>query len=166
MQNHQRTEKINMLKKITLAAIALTFTSAAFAQQALKPEQAIKYRQAAYSFASWNLGKVKANVEGTYNKAEVITAANAIAAVANSGLGALYIPGSDKDVGAVKTRVKPEAFAQDKQQDLGKVAIAFGKEANELARIAATGDAAAVKAQFAKVGGTCKACHDDFRQKD
>ncbi|GHU10376.1 cytochrome c [Betaproteobacteria bacterium] len=155
-----------MLKQLTLAAVALTFTSAAFAQQALKPEQAIKYRQAAYSFASWNMGKIKANVEGAnYNKAEVIAAAQAIASVANSGLGALYIPGSDKDVGAVKTKVTPEAFAADKQQDLAKVAIAFGKEANELAKVAATGDAAAVKAQFGKVGGTCKACHDDFRQK-
>ena len=156
-----------MLKKLTLAAFALTFTSAAFAQQALKPERAIQYRQAAYSFASWNMGKIKANVEGSnYNKAEVIAAAQAIAAVANSGMGALYIPGSDKNVGAVKTTVKPEAFAQDRQQDLARVAIAFGKEANELAKVAATGDAAAVKAQFAKVGGTCKACHDDFRQKD
>ena len=156
-----------MLKQLTIAAVALAVTGAAFAQQALKPEQAIKYRQAAYSFASWNLGKIKNNVEGTnYNKAEVIAAAQALASVANSGLGALYIPGSEQNVGAVKTAVKPEAFAADKQQDLARVAIAFGKEANELAKVASSGDAAAVKAQFAKVGGTCKACHDDFRQKN
>lgn len=156
-----------MLKQLTIAAVALAVTGAAFAQQALKPEQAIKYRQAAYSFASWNLGKIKNNVEGAnYNKAEVIAAAQALASVANSGLGALYIPGSEQNVGAVKTSVKPEAFAADKQQDLARVAIAFGKEANELAKVASSGDAAAVKAQFAKVGGTCKACHDDFRQKN
>ena len=42
--------------------------------------------------------------------------------------------------------------------------MAFNKEANELARVAATGDAAAIKAQFGKTGGTCKACHDAFRK--
>ncbi|MCE1172500.1 MAG: cytochrome c, partial [Azovibrio sp.] len=78
--------------------------------------------------------------------------------------GALYVPGSDKDVNGVKTRVKPEFF--QKQQEVGKLAMAFNKEANELAKVAATGDAAAVKAQFGKVGGSCKACHDDFRIKD
>ncbi|MDR1888769.1 MAG: cytochrome c [Zoogloeaceae bacterium] len=153
-----------MLKQITFAAVALAFTSAAFAQQALKPEQAIKYRQAGYSYLGWSMGKIKANVEGTYNKADVITAANTIAAIANSGMGALYVPGSEKNVGSVKTAVKPEFFTQP--QAVAKVAQAFNKEANELAKVAATGDAAAVKAQFAKVGGTCKACHDDFRQKN
>ena len=44
--------------------------------------------------------------------------------------------------------------------------MAFNKEANELAKVAATGDAAAVKVQFGKLGQTCKGCHDDFRKKD
>jgi cytochrome c556 len=43
--------------------------------------------------------------------------------------------------------------------------MAFNKEANEMARVAATGDAAAVKEQFGKLGGTCKGCHDDFKMK-
>jgi cytochrome c556 len=153
-----------MMKKITLTTLALVFTSAAFAQQALKPEQAIKYRQAGYSYLSWSMGKIKANVEGAYNKGDVITAANTIAAIANSGMGALYVPGSDKDVGGVKTAVKPEFFS--KPQEVAKVAQAFTKEADELAKVAATGDVAAVKAQFGKVGGACKACHDDFKQKN
>ena len=44
--------------------------------------------------------------------------------------------------------------------------MAFNKEANELAKVAATGDAAALKVQFGKVGETCKGCHDKFRQED
>ena len=153
-----------MMKKITLAVAVLAVTGAAFAQQGMKPEDAIKYRQAGYSYMGWSMGKIKANLEGTYNKDQVIAAANTIAAIANSGMGALYVPGSDKDVNGVKTRVKPEFF--QKQQEVGKLAMAFNKEANELAKVAATGDAAAVKAQFGKVGGSCKACHDDFRIKD
>lgn len=32
------------------------------------------------------------------------------AGIANSGMGALYVPGTEKDIGDVKTRVKPELF--------------------------------------------------------
>ena len=42
----------------------------------------------------------------------------------------------------------------------------FNKEANELAKVAASGDAAALKVQFGKVGETCKGCHDKFRKDD
>lgn len=153
-----------MMKKITLALAALAVTGAAVAQQATKPEDAIKYRQAGYTYMGWSMGKIKANLEGSYNKEQVIAAANTIAAIANSGMGALYIPGTEKDVGKTHTRVKPEFFQQgDKVKEL---ATTFNKEANELAKVAASGDAAAVKAQFGKVGGACKACHDDFRIKD
>jgi cytochrome c556 len=153
-----------MLKKITLIAAAVAVSSAAFAQQTLKPEDAIKTRQAGYRYLSWSMGKIKANVEGKFDKAQVIQAANTIAAIANSGMGALYVPGSDKAVNGVQTSVKPEFFTRT--QEVGQHAQAFNKEANELAKVAATGDAAAVKAQFGKVGGTCKGCHDDFKFKN
>ena len=82
--------------------------------------------------------------------------------IANSGMGALFAPGTEKDVGDQKTRVKPEFFQQsDKVREL---AMNFNKEANELAKVAAAGDVAAIKAQFGKTGGTCKACHDAFRK--
>jgi len=74
------------------------------------------------------------------------------------------VPGSDKGKGWKETRVKPELFTD--KEGVGKVAMAFNKEANELAKVAATGDAAALKVQFGKVGETCKGCHDKFRQED
>ena len=150
------------MKKILAAAILVSVAGGVLAQQAMKPEDMIKTRKAAYSFMSWNMGKVKANVDGTFNKDQTVAAANAVAAVANSGLGALFGPGTEKDVGDQKTRVKPEFFQQsDKVREL---AMNFNKEANELAKVAATGDVAAIKAQFGKTGGTCKACHDAFRK--
>ena len=36
----------------------------------------------------------------------------------------------------------------------------------ELQKVAATGDAAAVKVQFGKTGESCKACHDKYRKDD
>ena len=130
----------------------------------VKPEEAIKWRQSGYGFMAWNMVRIKTNVEGTYNKEEVIKAANAIQAIANSGMGALYLPGTDKGTGWEKTRVKP-AFFTDKE-GVTKVAMAFNKEANEMAKVAATGDVAAIREQVGKLGGTCKACHDDFKIKN
>jgi cytochrome c556 len=142
---------------------ALAAAATAVAQQAPKPEQLIKWRQSAYQVLAWNTGRVKANVEGTYNKEDVIKAANTIAAIANSGLGALYAPGTETGKGWHETAAKPELFTDKKA---GEDAGNFNKEANELAKVAALGDVAAVKAQLGKLQGTCKACHDDFRKKD
>lgn len=151
------------LAAAAMAVGALTATATAMAQQAPKPEQLIKWRQSAYQVIAWNTGRVKANVDGTYNKEEVIKAANAIAAIANAGLGALFAPGTETGKGWKETTVKPELFTDPKA---GQIAGNFNREANELAKLASLGDVAAVKAQLGKLQGTCKACHDDFRKKD
>ncbi|MCL2344722.1 MAG: cytochrome c [Desulfobulbus sp.] len=150
------------MKKLMLALLGITLAGGAAAQ--MKPEEAIKFRQSAYATMAWNMQRIKANVEGAYNQDEVIKAANVIQSIANSGMGALYLPGTDKGKGWEKTRVKPALFT-DKEQ-VGKLATNFNREANEMAKVAATGDAAAAKIQFGKLGETCKACHDDFRIKE
>ena len=153
------------IKKLVFIAVALSVAAGASAQ--MKPEDQIKARKAGYAFMSWNMGKIKAQVvdnPASFNKDQVAAAANVIAATANSGMGALYGPGTDKDAGNQKTRVKPEFFKEP--DEVRKLAMAFVKEANELQKVAATGDAAAIKAQFGKTGETCKACHDKFRKDD
>jgi cytochrome c556 len=154
-----------MKQKIALALAAITLAGTAFAQA--KPEDQIKWRQSGYAFMAWNMGKLKGMLvenPASFNKEQVAAAANAIQAIANSGMGALYAPGTDKGAGWKETRVKPELFTD--KEGVGKVAVAFNKEANELAKVAAGGDAAAIKAQFGKVGEACKACHDKFRKDE
>jgi cytochrome c556 len=150
-----------MKSKLLLALLAVTLTGTVTAQ--VKPEEAIKFRQSGYGFMAWNMARIKMNVEGTYNKEEVVKAANAIQAIANSGMGALYLPGTDKGTGWEKTRAKPEIWTE--KEKLGKAAMAFNKEANEMAKVAAAGDAAAAKEQLGKLSATCKGCHDDFKIK-
>ena len=147
-----------------LAVGALAAAATAIAQQGPKPEQLIKWRQSNYQVIAWNTGRVKANVDGQYNKEEVIKAANTIAAIANSGLGALFAPGTETGKGWHETSVKPEFFKDGKR--VGELAGNFNREANELAKVAALGDVAAVKDQLGKLQKTCKACHDDFKSKD
>ncbi len=147
-----------------VAGALLTAAGAASAQVVGKMEDQIRWRQSAYHTMAWSMARIKANVEGTYNKDQVAEAANVIQAIANSKMGYLYQPGSDKGKGWKETRLKPEFF-KDKET-LGKVAGNFGMQANEMAKVAASGDASAVKAQFGKLGEACKGCHDKFREED
>ena len=150
-----------MKKSILFGVIALSVAATASAQ--VKPEDQIKFRQAGYSFMSWNMGKIKANLEGEYNAQQVQAAATAIAGIAGSGMGALYGPGTEKDIGSLKTRVKPEFFQE--MPNVGKLATDFNNAAANLAKVAATGDKAAVQKAFADTGSTCKACHDKYRME-
>jgi cytochrome c556 len=151
--------------KLVLALLIATASAAANAGQA--EDQQVKFRQSAYSFTAWNCSKIKNQVvehPETFNKDQVIAAANAIAAVANSGLGSLYGTGTDQATGWKKSRLKPEFF--QKQDEVKKVATEFNQAANELQKVAATGDIGAIKTQFGKLGETCKSCHDSFRVKE
>lgn len=154
-------------KTLIGAALSLGLFAAAtttWAQQAPKPEQLIKWRQSAYQVLAWNSGRIKASLDGSYNKDEVIKAANAIAAIANSGLGALYAPGTETGKGWHDTTVKPALFTDSAKA--GAAAAAFNKEANELAKVAQGGDVVAIKAQYGALTKTCKGCHDDFRNSN
>jgi cytochrome c556 len=148
----------------TVATAVLSVTSGVFAQQAPKPETLIKTRQSAFQLVAFNSGRIKSSLDGQYNKDDVIKAANTIAAVANSGLGALFPAGTETGKGWHDTAAKPELFKDGKR--FGELGASFGKEATLLATVAATGDVAAVKDQYGKLTRTCKACHDDFKSKD
>jgi cytochrome c556 len=150
-----------MFRPVLLAGLALGLLGNAVAAD-LKPEEQIQTRQAGYRFMSWNMGKIKANLEGDYSQPQVQAAAEAIAGIANSGMGALYGPGTDQDIGEVKTRVKPELFTN--QEEVGEVAVAFIEAANNMAETAQLGDEAEVKAAFGELGQSCKGCHDKFRK--
>ena len=147
-----------------VAVTLLAAAGASLAQQAPKPEQLIKWRQSAFQVAAWNTGRIKASLDGQYNKDEVQRAANTLAAIANGGLGGLFAPGTEQGKGWHDTSAKPELFKDGAR--FAQLGADFGKETTELARLAGGGDVAALKTQLAKVQKTCKSCHDDFKAKD
>lgn len=157
----------NKLLASMIATALLAVAGTAAAQ--MKPEDAIKFRQSGYSFMAWNMGKIKGQVEGPadkFDKALVANAALAIKGVANSGMGALYLPGTDMKSTSIKTRALPELFDPAKKEELGNAAKNFVMQANKLAEVAAGGDQGAVKAQFGEMGKACKQCHDTFRYEE
>ena len=153
------------MKKLMIGSLAALVLTASFnASAQVDPEDQIKFRKAGYSFMSWNMGKIKAmaiDESAAWDPAQVQAAANSIAATANSGMGALFGPGTEKNIGDTKTAVKPEFFTD--AEGVTKVAIAFNKAANELAAVAANGDQAQIAKAFAATGDSCKGCHDKYR---
>ncbi|BBD76291.1 c-type cytochrome [Hydrogenophilus thermoluteolus] len=154
------------MKRIAMIT-ALTLCAAAAHADALKPEDKVKFRQASYTTMAWNMGKIKAMVvDGTmpFSQTQVSAAANVIAAIANSGMGALYSPDTLGVVGFKKSRLKENFFQE--QDEVRKIATNFVEQANKLAEVAAMGDKDEIKAQFGEVGKACKACHEKFREEE
>ena len=164
-QRSDMTRPSVLLAATVLAGTALLTATVAHGQQAPKPEALIKWRQSAFQVIAWNSSRIKATLDAGYNKDLVVKSANAIAAIANSGLGSLFAPGTETGKGWHDTSAKPELFANPAR--VGELNADLAKEAGELARVASSGgDAAAVKDQFGKLQKTCKSCHDDFRSSN
>jgi len=152
------------VKALMTGAVAAVLLASTAVQAQMKPEEMVETRQAGYQFMSWNMGKIKAQVidgKEPYDQAKVAAAANAIAAIANSGMGSLYSPDTTTEQLGKATRLKPEFFQN--LDEAGQIGRNFTAAANQLAKVAAEGDQAAIKKAFGDVGGSCKSCHDKFR---
>jgi len=157
-------KRFHSCNRAVLAIVALAGCWAASAQGAPRPEALIKWRQSAYQVIAWNSGRIKTALAGQYAPLEVQSAATTLAAVANSGLAALFAPGTADGKGWRETTARDEVFSDT--QKFRALTEEFAREANTLARLAAAGDRATVNEQFLKVAQACKACHEKFRQTD
>jgi len=144
--------------KYALAVVALCGVGVAQAQQ--KPEDIIKYRQSALFLLGQHFGPLAAMAQGKmpYDK----NAAASHAALAET-LARLpwdrFAPGTDQG----NTKAKPEVWTN--QADFKAKADKMQEEVAKLAQVAKTGDFDALKAQVGATGKSCKACHDEYRNK-
>lgn len=154
-----------MMRSVLAGALAVALAGASLtAQAAVSPEDQIKLRKAGYSYMSWNMGKIKAQVidqSVAYDQQQILAAATTLSAIANSGMGALYGPGTDKQAGSQTTRVKPEMF--NNFDDVAKLSGDLSKATGQLVAAAEADDQGAIRTAFAAVGQSCKACHDKYR---
>lgn len=156
------------MKKLILGSLsaAVLSTTLHVGAQQLEAEKQIEYRQAGYQFMAWNMGKIKAQVidnSVAFNADQMKAAANAIAAIANSGMGALYGPDTAMDKMGDETHLKASFF--DNLEEAGQLAGNFTKAANHLASEAQSGDKDKIRTAFGLLGKTCKACHQQFRAR-
>jgi cytochrome c556 len=148
------------LKHVILAAIApalVAGTGIAYAQFK-KPEDAIKYRQSAFTVMANSFGKIGAVVKGEapFNKDEVAKNAAVVAMISTLPWQA-FGPGTEggNALPVVWSDNAKFKAAGEKMQ----LAVA------SLNTAAQSGDQEAIKKAFGAAGATCKTCHDDFKKK-
>ena len=148
-----------MRRLLLLSATALVGLASALpaAAQFQKPEDAVKYRKAAFTVMATHFGRLGAMANGRMPYDAAVAAANAEVVVDLSKLPyAGFVEGtSGTEKGAPKAnvwteRAKFDAAAKKMQDEVGKLAAAAKTEAG-------------LKAAFGPAAGACKACHDDFR---
>jgi cytochrome c556 len=125
----------------------------------VKPEDAVRYRQSAYTMVVWNFAPMGAMVRGKipFDKAKFQRYAENLAA-----LTPMLLEGFPKGSAVGNSEARPEIWQSwpDFQQKMKD----FEQQSKLLADLAKAGDEAKTKAQFGKVGATCKACHDKYKK--
>ncbi|MEP6739886.1 MAG: cytochrome c [Caldimonas sp.] len=142
------------------AAVAGFATSLPVAAQFAKPEDAIRYRRAAFTVMSTHFGRVAAMANGRVPFDAKAVADNADIATIMSKLPyAGFVEGTDKG----ETRAEPKIWAE-----MDKFKAAAAKMQEEMAKldvVAKTGNIDNIKAAVGETGKACKACHDVYRKE-
>ncbi len=140
-----------------LLGAAITLPAAA---QFAKPEDAIKYRKAAFTLMGAHFGRVAAMANGKVPFDAKVAADNAEVATAMSKLPyAGFVPGSDKG----DTKAEPKIWTEMDKFNAG--ATKMQDEMVKLNVAAKGGNLDAIKAAVGETGKTCKACHDNYRKE-
>ena len=96
------------------------------------------------------------------NLALVRTAAGQIAGLSRQASG-WFPEGTGPEVG--KTGAKPEIWQPQNKTDFAAKLGAFQRAAAAFSATTTRNDVGAMKARYADLGGTCKACHDKYRSE-
>lgn len=137
------------------AAIALPA-----AAQFAKPEDAIKYRKAAFTVMGTHFGRVAAMANGKIPFDAKVAADNADVATMMSKLPfAGFVPGTDKG----ETKAEPKIWTEMDKFNAG--ATRMQEEMAKLNAAAKGGNLDAIKAAVGETGKSCKACHDNYKKE-
>lgn len=149
---------MRILASFALAAAALAALPAS-AQNFQKPEDAVKYRKAAFTVMAANFGTLGAMANGRMPyDAQAAARAGDVAVMASTLPWVAFTPGTDKG----ETRAKPEIWTE--QAKFKEAGDKMQAEMVKLAAAAKTGNVDNLKAAFQSAAGTCKACHDAYRK--
>jgi cytochrome c556 len=151
------------MKKFVSALVAATVVLVAtpVMAQFAKAEDAVKYRQSAFFIMAQNFGRVAAMAQGKAPFDAKVAAESAAVAETMSKLPwAGFVAGSES-IGSSKAKAEIWTNAAQFKEGADKMQA----EMTKFSAAAKTGNLDNIKAALPAVGGTCKACHDDFRAK-
>ena len=143
---------------LIMAACAALVAGGAIAVAA-SPAETIAARQASFKKMGGAMKALKDELGGGADKAKMLAAARTLASTARAQW-VLFTPGTGPSSG-VKTDALPAIWTQ--KSDFDAASAKLVAETDKLVGLAGSGNTAAVLAQFKVVGGTCAACHRQFR---
>lgn len=142
-----------------VATVAGLAASLPVLAQFQKPEDAVKYRRAAYTVMSTHFGRIGAMAQGRVPFDAAVAAANADIVVEMSRLPfAGFVEGT---AGTERGTAKPNVWTERAKFD--EAAKKMQDEVVKLAAAARSNNPDPLKAAFGNAAGTCKSCHDNFR---
>jgi cytochrome c556 len=146
---------------LTIGSVLLGATIALpAAAQFAKPEDAIKYRKAAFTVMATHFGRVAGMANGKIPFDAKMAAENAEIATMMSKLPyAGFIDGTDKG----ETKAEPKIWAE--KDKFNAAATKMQEEMVKLNAAAKGGNLDAIKAAAGDTGKACKACHDNYRKE-
>lgn len=143
---------------ITLAALG-ALASLPAAAQFQKPEDAVKYRKAAFQVMAAHFGRIGAMASGKAPFDAAAAAANAdVVAFVSKLPYAGFVEGT---AGTEKGTPKPNVWTERAKFD--DAAHKMQEEVAKLAVAAKGGNLDQIKAAFGNAASSCKNCHDNFR---
>jgi cytochrome c556 len=148
------------MKRLLVTALVGLATALPAAAQFQKPEDAIKYRKAAFTVMAAHFSRIGAMSAGRVPFDAATAAANADIVATMSKLP---FAGFGDGTNAGDTRAKPEIWTNRAKFD-----ASAAKMQEELAKLnvaAKGGNLDAIKTAFGAAGQSCKSCHDDFRKE-
>lgn len=149
---------MKLFASLTLAALVSTLSVPAMAQFQ-KPEDAVKYRKAAFTVMAAHFGRLGAMANDKMPFDAKVAAENAEIVESMSKLPwAGFGPGTDKG----ETRAKPEIWTDAAKFKKGSEDMMTAVA--QLNAAAKTGNLDNIKKAFGESAKTCKACHDAFRK--
>jgi cytochrome c556 len=145
---------------VTLLAISAASISFSAAAQFAKPEDAVKYRKAAFTVTAAHFGRMGAMAQGKAPFDAKLAAENAEIV---ADMAKLPWQAFGEGTETADSKAKPEIWKQNAK--FKELSDKFQSESVKLAAAAKTGKEDAFKAAFTATAGTCKSCHDEFRNK-
>ena len=144
----------------TLLGLSLLSNTAVAHIEQSEPLQSL--RQSYFALLGMTFGPMGDMVKGKigWDSAQFTRWATDLNNAAQFGVERGFAQSSDKGTTRAKTNIWSNM--DDFQSKLDN----FRAAAASLADIAAEGDPAASREQFVATGGTCKACHDEYKSKD
>jgi cytochrome c556 len=154
------------LVALALTAAATLFTAMPAAAQTApspfaKPEDAVKYRKAAFTLMAAHFGRIGAMAQGRVPFDAAAATANADLVVVMSKLPYAGFPEGTHNTD--KGGPKPNIWTERAKFD--EAAKKMQDEVTKLAAAARTNNLDNVKAAFGNAANSCKACHDNFRNQ-